>query len=238
MNIAIIGYGKMGKVIEGIALDRGHQVVLKINSKNVSEFTFDNMRKVDVAIEFTNPELAVSNIKVCLESNTPVVVGTTGWYNEFDEVREAVLDNDGSLLYATNCSIGVNLFFKLNKYLAKLMDKHAEYDVSMEETHHTQKLDAPSGTAITLAEGILENVSKKDAWVLGDVHAKNQLSVVAHREESVPGTHEIKYSSIIDDIEIKHTAHNRDGFALGAVVAAEYIFNKKGIFTMEDVLFN
>ena len=238
MNIAIIGYGKMGKEIEQIAIERGHKVVLKINSQNVVDFNFDNLKKVDAAIEFTNPDLAVNNINVCLSSNTPVVVGTTGWYDKFDDIRESVIENDGSLLYATNCSIGVNLFFKLNKYLAKLMNNHGEYQVSMNEIHHTQKLDAPSGTAITLGEGIVENIESKDLWVKGEAKAKNQLSITSERIDSVPGTHEVKYSSEIDDIEIKHTAHNRKGFALGAVVAAEYIANKKGIFTMEDVLFN
>jgi len=238
MKIAIIGYGKMGKEIEQIAIERGHKVTLKINSQNVSDFTFDNLKNVDVAIEFTTPELAVNNINVCLTSNTPIVVGTTGWYDRFDEVREIVAENDGSMLYATNCSIGVNLFFKLNKYLAKIMDKHNEYNVSMNEIHHTQKLDAPSGTAITLGEGIVENILAKDTWVKGEAKVKNQLGITSERIDDVPGTHEIRYSSKIDDIEIKHTAHNRKGFALGAVVAAEYIANKKGIFTMEDVLFN
>lgn len=237
MRIAIIGYGKMGKEIEHVALERGHQVTLKISSQNTHDFNFDNLKNVDVAIEFTNPELAVNNITVCVDSNTPIVVGTTGWYDKFDEVREIVAQNDGSLLYATNCSIGVNLFFKLNKYLAEMMNNQPAYDVHLEETHHTQKLDAPSGTAITLAEGILKKILKKDAWVLGEAHSKNQLSVIAHRKENVPGTHIINYSSEIDNIEIKHTAHNRRGFAMGAVVAAEYINNKKGIFTMEDVLF-
>lgn len=238
MNIAIIGYGKMGKEIEQIALERGHQVVLKITSSNVKEYNFDNLKKVDAAIEFTSPDFAVNNINICLSSNTPIVVGTTGWYDRFDEVKESVAENEGSLLYATNCSVGVNLFFRLNKYLAKVMDNHKEYDVKMEETHHTQKLDAPSGTAITLAEGIIANHEGKDVWVLGDSHSKNQLGVKAHRIENVPGTHVVNYSSEIDDIEIKHTAHNRKGFALGAVLAAEYISDKKGIFTMEDVLFN
>lgn len=238
MKIAIIGYGKMGKEIEKIASERGHSVALKISSENVTDFNFDNLKEVDVAIEFTNPDLAVNNINVCLASNTPIVVGTTGWYSDFDEVRNNVVQNDGSLLHATNCSIGVNLFFKLNKSLAKMMDKHNEYDVKMEETHHTQKLDAPSGTAITLAEGIVDNSDSKDLWVKGDAHASNQLSVVSHRIENVPGTHQINYTSEIDDIEIKHTAHNRKGFAMGAVIAAEYIVDKKGIFTMEDVLFN
>lgn len=238
MNIAIIGYGKMGKEIEQIAMQRGHQVTLKINSQNVSDFNFDNLREVDAAIEFTNPELAVNNINVCLSANTPIVVGTTGWYDKFEEVRDNVVQNDGSLLHATNCSIGVNLFFKLNKYLANIMNAHKEYDVSMEEIHHTQKLDTPSGTAITLGEGVIEKLEQKDLWVKGDAKTKNQLGIVSHRVDSVPGTHQVTYSSEIDDIEIKHTAHNRKGFALGAVVAAEYIYDKKGIFTMEDVLFN
>ncbi len=237
MNIAIIGYGKMGKEIEKVALERGHKVVLKISSQNTTDFTFDNLKQVDAAIEFTNPDLAVNNIKVCLESNTPVVIGTTGWYDQFDEVRGSLADNDGTLLYATNCSIGVNLFFKLNKQLAQIMNKHNEYDVEMEETHHTQKLDAPSGTAITLAEGVINNTNK-DLWVKGDAHADNQLGIISHRVENVPGTHIVNYTSAIDDIEIKHTAHNRKGFAMGAVIAAEYIADKKGIFTMEDVLFN
>ena len=238
MNIAIIGYGKMGKVIEQIAIERGHKVVLKINSKNVNDFNFDNLKSVDAAIEFTNPELAVNNINVCLNSDTPIVVGTTGWYDKFDEVRNTVVDTEGCLLHATNCSIGVNLFFKLNKYLAEIMNKHTDYGVTMNEIHHTQKLDAPSGTAITLAEGIVEKMTTKDLWVKGEAKANNQVGITSERIDSVPGTHEIKYSSEIDDIEIKHTAHNRKGFALGAVVAAEYIANKKGIFTMEDVLFN
>jgi 4-hydroxy-tetrahydrodipicolinate reductase len=238
MNIAIIGYGKMGKEIERIAIERGHQVTLKINSQNASEFTFDNLKTVDAAIEFTNPDLAVNNINTCIAADVPVVVGTTGWYESFNEVRENVIQNEGSLLYATNCSIGVNLFFKLNKYLAKLMNNHNDYDVKMEEIHHTEKLDAPSGTAISLAEGVIDNLLKKDVWVKGDSHSKNQLGINSKRIDNVPGTHEVTYTSEIDDIEIKHTAHNRQGFALGAVVAAEYISDKKGIFTMEDVLFN
>ena len=228
----------MGKELERVAIERGHEITLKISSENTHEFNFDNLKKVDVAIEFTSPELAVNNINVCLASNTPVVVGTTGWYANFDEVRKNVVKNDGTLLYATNCSIGVNLFLKLNTYLAKMMNKYHEYDVRIEETHHTQKIDAPSGTAITLAEGIVENIDEKDVWVKGETAHKNQLAVLSHRIENVPGTHEVKYTSAIDDIEIKHTAHNRKGFAMGAIIAAEYIKDKKGIFTMEDVLFN
>lgn len=238
MNIAIIGYGKMGKEIEKVALERGHTVSLKISSKNTTDLNFENLQAIDVAIEFTNPDLAVNNINECLTANTPVVIGTTGWYNDFESIKSNVIKNNGSLLYATNCSIGVNLFFQLNKQLAEIMNKHNEYKVSMSETHHTQKLDSPSGTAITLAEGILENNDKLDAWTEDNIQALNKLPITAHRIENVPGTHQVNYSSEIDDIEIKHTAHNRKGFAMGAVIAAEFIKDKKGIFTMEDVLFN
>ena len=238
MNIAIIGYGKMGKEIEKVALERGHTVSLKIASKNTADLNPQNLAIVDVAIEFTSPALAVNNIKQCLLGNTPVVVGTTGWYDQFEDVKSNLSKHKGTLLYATNCSIGVNLFFKLNKQLAKIMNKHKEYQVSMDETHHTQKLDSPSGTAITLAEGILENSEKLDAWTEENNQAPNELLINAHRIENVPGTHKVNYESEIDGIEIKHTAHNRKGFAMGAVIAAEYIKDKKGIFTMEDVLFD
>jgi 4-hydroxy-tetrahydrodipicolinate reductase len=237
MNIAIIGYGKMGKEIEKVALERGHKIVLKISSKNRHDFISDNLKTADVAIEFTSPEMAVKNINTCIKSKTPIVVGTTGWYSKLEEVRTHVLENEGSLLYATNCSIGVNLFFKLNKQLAKLMNSHSDYAIEMEETHHTEKQDAPSGTAITLAEGVIENTAK-EIWVKGNAQGKRDLGIVSYRTENVPGTHVVNYTSEIDAIEIKHTAHNRKGFALGAVIAAEYIANKKGIFTMEDVLFN
>lgn len=238
MNIAIIGYGKMGKEIEKIALERGHTVSLKISSKNTNDLNPDNLKPVDVAIEFTSPKLAAQNINQCIAGNTPVVVGTTGWYDKFESIKSDINKNNGSLLYATNCSIGVNLFFKLNKQLAEIMNKHNDYKVSLDETHHTEKLDSPSGTAITLAEGIIENKDKLNSWIEDSQHTENQLPITAHRIENVPGTHHIKYASEIDDIEIKHTAHNRKGFAMGAVIAAEYIKDKKGIFTMEDVLFN
>lgn len=237
MNIAIIGYGKMGKAIEEIAIERGHEVTLKITSKNVTDFNFDNLKKVDVAIEFTNPELALNNINVCLDSNTPVVVGTTGWYADFDAVKSKVEEENGSLLHATNCSIGVNIFFKVNEMLAKMMNKQPGYKVEVEEIHHKQKLDAPSGTAITIAEGIINNLDIKNDWVNDFAQKENELSIISKREENVPGTHQVNYVSAIDEIEIKHTAHSRKGFAMGAVVAAEYIHNKKGIFTMNDVLF-
>ena len=173
-----------------------------------------------------------------MESDTPVVVGTTGWYNNFEEIKSSVMEKNGSLLYATNCSLGVNIFFKVNEVLAKMMNKQSGYNVKIEETHHIHKVDAPSGTAITLAEGIIKNSDKKDNWINTESSDENQLSVISRRIDNVPGTHQIAYSSEIDDIEIKHTAHNRKGFALGAVIAAEYIQNKKGIFTMNDVLFN
>lgn len=238
MNIAIIGYGKMGKEIESIALQRGHSIGLKINSTNINDLNAVNLKEIDVAIEFTTPNNVINNIKTCFQNNIPVVVGTTGWYNKFDEIKKECINNKQTLLYATNCSIGVNLFFKLNQQLAQMMNKYDDYEVSIDEIHHTQKLDSPSGTAITLAEGVIDNINKKTCWVEGDAKKDNELRIDAYREENVPGTHIIKYKSEIDTIAIKHEAHNRKGFAKGAVVAAEYIKDKKGIFTMNDVLFN
>ena len=238
MKIAIIGYGKMGKEIEKIALERGHTVPLKISSKNLNDFSKENLENCDVAIDFTTPDLAVGNIYKCFDANLPIVVGTTGWYTRFDEVVEKCGIENQTLLHATNCSLGVNLFFELNKQLAKLMSTQNDYNVKIEEIHHTQKLDAPSGTAITLAEGLIENYPQKKSWKCDEKVNENELLINAFREENVPGTHAIKYSSEIDEIEIKHTAHNRKGFAKGAVIAAEYIANKKGVFTMNDVLFN
>lgn len=237
MNIAIIGYGKMGQVIERIALERGHQVTLKITVDNAADLNPENLKEVDVAIEFTTPENAVKSISICLENNVPIVVGTTGWYHQFDAVKQKCSQHQGTLLYATNCSVGVNLFFKLNEQLAKLMNNHPDYEVKMDEVHHTQKLDIPSGTAITLAEGIITNLDAKTKWGIQPSADKSELFIEAHRIENVPGTHQVTYSSAIDDIEIKHTAHNREGFAQGAVIAAEFIHNKKGIYTMQDVLF-
>jgi 4-hydroxy-tetrahydrodipicolinate reductase len=238
MNIAIIGYGKMGEEIEKIALERGHHVPLKINSSNLSALNAENLETIDAAIEFTSPDSAVKNIVTCFDLQVPIVVGTTGWYNSFDEVKQECEAKNATLLHATNCSLGVNIFFKINEELAKLMNKQSNYNVQLEETHHTQKLDAPSGTAITLAKGVLDNLERKSSWKNDTTEIKEELSILSHRIENVPGTHTINYTSEIDDIEIKHTAHNRKGFALGAVVAAEYIHDKKGIFTMNDVLFN
>lgn len=238
MNIGIIGYGKMGKEIEQIAIERGHKVALKIGSANLDELNNESLRTIDVAIEFTNPENAIKNMELCFDSKVPVVVGTTGWYDSFDAVKQYCEHANGTLLYATNCSIGVHIFFKLNERLAQLMRKQSDYSVKIEETHHTQKLDAPSGTAITLAEGVLSNHELKNKWINNLSEESDELSILSHRVENVPGTHVINYQSTIDEIEITHTAHNRKGFALGAVVAAEYIHNKKGIFTMSDVLFD
>lgn len=240
MKIAIIGYGKMGIAIEKVAIERGHDVLLKINLENITDFTVENLKKCDVAIEFTDPSSAIGNINKCFEANLPVVVGTTGWYSRFEEIKSKCLATNNTLLHATNYSLGVNLFFELNKKLAQLMNNYPSYSVKMEEIHHTEKKDAPSGTAITLAEGIIENLDRKSTWVnhpSADGN-ENELSIISKRVNDVPGTHEIFYQSAEDDITITHTAYNRNGFALGAVIGAEYIYNKKGIFTMKDVLFN
>lgn len=236
MNIALIGYGKMGKAIEAIALERGHNVVLKIDLDNTHEFTKENLSKADVAIEFTGPHTAFDNIVKLLEFGVPVVSGSTGWLDKADEAKKICADNNGALLYASNFSIGVNLFFELNKKLAALMHPHKEYSVNLEEIHHTAKIDAPSGTAITLAEQIMDVYTEKTEWV-NDVQPQDgQLLITSKREDPAPGTHTIFYKSEIDDIAITHTAHSRKGFALGAVLAAEYIKDKKGVLTMKQVL--
>lgn len=237
MKIALIGYGKMGKAIEEIALAKGHEIVLKISSTNIKEFTKENIQKADTAIEFSNPENAPDNICRCIEAGVPVVSGSTGWLKDWDNVAAFIEQNNGGFLYASNFSVGVNLFFELNKYLAKLMVPYNEYDVSLEEIHHTQKKDAPSGTAITLAQQVLQQIKSKKSWVNSPSNHKNDLVILSKRTDPAPGTHIVKYTSEIDDIEIVHTAHNRKGFASGAVLAAEFIKDKKGIFTMQDVLF-
>ena len=236
MKIALIGYGKMGKAIEIIALQKGHEIVLKIDVDNAHELTKDFLTGADVAIEFTGPSSAVENIKKCIDAGTPVVSGSTGWLDRWNEVDKYCTQNNGSLLYASNYSIGVNLFFELNKYLAKLMEPYGDYDVQMEEVHHTQKKDAPSGTAITLAEQVLEFVGRKKSWVNRHTGTADELQIISERIDPAPGTHKIKYTSAIDDIEIIHTAHNRVGFAGGAVLAAEFLAGKKGIYSMKDVL--
>lgn len=236
MRIALIGYGKMGKVIEEIAVAKGHEIVLKIDIQNADEFTKENMSKADVAIEFTGPHSAVENVLKCLEFGTPVVCGSTGWLQNWDKVKEACEKNNGTLIYASNYSIGVNLFFELNSYLAKLMRKYSDYNVFLTEIHHTQKKDAPSGTAITLAEQVLQHITTKNKWVNEKTENPNELAIISERIDPAPGTHMIKYESEIDDIEIIHTAHNRKGFGGGAVLAAEFASTRKGIFTMKDVL--
>jgi 4-hydroxy-tetrahydrodipicolinate reductase len=236
MKIALIGYGKMGKTIESIALERGHTVDLKIDIETLGDFSTANLQQCDVAIEFTGPHSAKENILKCLEAGIPVVSGSTGWLADWAEVENCCKEKNGSFLYASNFSVGVNIFFELNKKLAQLMKGHSDYSVSMEEIHHTQKKDAPSGTAITLAEQIMQEIPDKKKWVNSETTNPEELSIISKREDPAPGTHSIKYSSVIDDIEIIHTAHSRHGFALGAVLAAEYIYNKKGIFNMKDVL--
>ena len=237
MKIALIGYGKMGKAIESIALERGHTVVLKIDIDNAHEFTAENIAKADVAIEFTSPHSAVANLKKCFDFGVPVVCGSTGWLEHWDEIKNYCTEKNGTLIYASNYSIGVNLFFEVNKHLAALMNDYPEYEVSLKEIHHTQKKDAPSGTAITIAEQVLERIKRKSGWINQEQPGKaDELLIVSERTDPAPGTHFVKYSSGIDDIEIIHTAHNRIGFAGGAVKAAEFTAGKKGIFGMKEVL--
>jgi 4-hydroxy-tetrahydrodipicolinate reductase len=242
MKLALLGYGKMGQIIERFALERGHEVVLKISADNLQDFTVDNLANADVAIDFSAPDAAVDNIYKCFEANVPIVVGTTGWYGNLQEIKNDCLSSNNTLLYGSNFSIGVNLFFHLNTVLAKLMNNYPAYEVQVEEIHHTQKLDAPSGTAMTIAEDIIEELDRKSEWLnevvgtpIPDVIKNEQLLIESHRIENVPGTHTVVYSSEVDDIEIKHTAHSRAGFALGALVAAEWLQNKQGFYNVADV---
>jgi 4-hydroxy-tetrahydrodipicolinate reductase len=242
MNIALIGYGKMGQIIERFAIERGHEIVLKIGSQNLNELTVSNLKKADVAIDFSLPDAAIKNIYTCFEANVPLVVGTTGWYGQLQEIKNECLLNNNTLLYGSNFSIGVNLFFHINEVLAKIMNNYPAYDVQVEEIHHTQKLDSPSGTAMTIAEEIISRLDRKGEWVNelnGSVSAEvlkpEQLLIASERIENIPGTHTVVYSSEVDEIEIKHTAHNRAGFALGAVVAAEWLENKQGFFNISDI---
>jgi 4-hydroxy-tetrahydrodipicolinate reductase len=236
MKIALIGYGKMGQAIEEIALRRGHEIVLRVSIENLEDKTIGNIRRADVAIEFTGPESAYDNIMLCMQAGVPVVCGSTGWLDRYEEVRRFCLSEDKTFLYASNFSIGVNIFFELNKYLAALMAPYPAYDVSMTEIHHTQKKDAPSGTAITLAEQVLEKIPGKKGWVNHISDNLGELEIISERMDPAPGTHQIRYRSAVDTIEIEHTAHNRQGFATGAVMAAEFIHQKKGVFSMNDVL--
>lgn len=245
MNIALLGYGKMGKIIEKIAIDRKHNIVLKIDHDNQHELTAENLKKADAVIEFTTPASVLNNVQYCFDAGVPIVVGTTGWYEHLEQVKQNCIDSGSTLLYGSNFSVGVNIFFHVNRKLAKLMNDYAYYDVQVEEIHHTQKLDSPSGTAITIAEGIIDNLDRKKEWVnvlttegndADESSLKNeQVLIESFRIDSVPGTHTVIYDSEVDTIEFKHTAHNRNGFALGAVLAAEWVHNKKGFFSVEEM---
>ena len=230
MKIALLGYGKMGQVIERIAIERGHEIILKKDENN----TFEGLSNADVAIDFSIPTAAVTNISSCFNSNVPVISGTTGWLEHYDEMVELCKTTKGAFISSSNFSLGVNIFFEINEYLAKVMSKFDSYSVAMEEIDHTQKLDAPSGTAISLAKGVIANSSYTN-WTL-ETPDSDQIHIEAKRIGAIPGTHTVNYNSAVDAIEIKHTAHNRDGFALGAVIAAEWLIGKQGVYTMKDVL--
>ena len=231
MKIALLGYGRMGKTIEKIAIERGHDIVLKVD-ENTHDY---DIKEADIAIDFSIPTVAFNNITNCFRNGVPVVSGTTGWLERFEEAKEICSKNNGGFIYASNFSLGVNIFFELNENLAKMMKNLSQYNISMEEIHHTKKLDAPSGTAITLAEDIIKHTSK-NKWTVDVTSSNDELPIVAKRIPDIPGTHAIEYKSEVDTIDIKHTAHNRQGFALGAVIASEWLLYKKGIFTMKDVL--
>ncbi|OYD41629.1 4-hydroxy-tetrahydrodipicolinate reductase [Sphingobacterium cellulitidis] len=242
MKIVLLGYGKMGQLIERFAMKRGHEVVLIIDERNRNSITPEDLEDADMAIDFSTPHAALENISLCFESNLPLVVGTTGWYEHLDEVKDTCLEADQSFLYGSNFSIGVNIFFHINKMLAKAINPYKQYDVQVEEIHHIHKLDAPSGTAITIAEGILENNDEKKTWVnsvegSGEevIPKANELLIESLRIEEVPGTHTVLYSSEVDQIELKHTAHSREGFALGAVIAAEWLLGKKGFYQVTEM---
>lgn len=235
MKIALIGYGKMGKEIEQILIARGHTIPLIIDLNNTNDLDAAHLQKVDVAIEFTTPSTAYGNVVKCLEAGVPVVCGTTAWLDKLPEVKQLCKEKNGAFFYASNYSIGVNIFFEINRRLAQLMNRFGEYDVTIEETHHTQKKDAPSGTAVTLAEGVLENLDRKQKWVCGTTTVPEELEVVAIRRSVVPGTHTVTYESDVDALSITHMAKSRRGFALGAVLAAEFLHGKTGIFSMKDL---
>lgn len=236
MNIALIGYGKMGHEIEKIAVSRGHNIVSVIDVNNPDDFGSPAFKSADVAIEFSTPDSAIDNYRKCFAAQVPVVAGTTGWLEHMDEVKKACSEGGQTFFYASNYSLGVNIFFVLNKYLARIMNNYPDYDVKMEEIHHIHKLDAPSGTAITLAEGVIENISRKERWNLEVEEKQSDLAIHCIREGEVPGIHEIIYESDADIISIKHDAKSRKGFALGAVVAAEFTKGKKGFLGMNDML--
>ena len=237
MKIALLGYGKMGHAIEEIAVQRGHDVVCKVGIENLEDRTPENIKKADVVIEFSSPDSAYENVMLCLENGVPVVCGSTGWLDKYEQVKKYCSDHGGGLIYASNFSVGVNIFFALNRKLAELMAPHKEYEVELKEIHHTQKLDAPSGTAITLAEQVLKQVERKKKWVNNPSDNESDLVIISERTDPAPGTHIVSYHSDIDDICITHTAHNRKGFATGAVLAAEFLGRKRtGVYSMRDVL--
>ncbi|ASZ11660.1 4-hydroxy-tetrahydrodipicolinate reductase [Chitinophaga pendula] len=236
MKIALIGYGKMGKAIEAIALANGHEIIHRIDLNSTHLLEKEHLQHADVAIEFTSPETAFHNIQKCFAANVPVVCGTTGWLDKLSTITDHCREQQQAFLYASNFSIGVNIFFEVNKKLAALMAGQPQYNVNLEEIHHTQKKDAPSGTAITLAEQILEQVTRKEKWVNAESPQEQDLVILSKRIDPAPGTHTITYTSAIDDISITHTAHSREGFAAGAVAAATWIIGKTGVFTMKDVL--
>lgn len=242
MKIALIGYGKMGRTIEKYALERGHEIALIIDEDNRDDISIEDLKSVDIAIDFSTPNSILANIQQCFDADLPLVVGTTGWYDEIESIKEKCLAGNHALLYGSNFSVGVNIFFHVNKVLAAAMRPHLQYEVQVEEIHHTAKLDAPSGTAITIAEGILENSDQKTDWVnyIAEeekevIPKSNQLLIESHRIEDVPGTHTVLYSSEVDQIEFKHTAHSRAGFALGALMAAEWLHTKKGFFNVTEM---
>ena len=236
MRLLILGYGKMGKAIEEIAEDRGHSIVHKININNTQALKFIDSSEIDVAIEFSQPDAAFENVSYCLNHNIPVVSGTTGWLDKKDEIDELCSNNNGAFFYASNFSLGVNLFYKLNEILAQMMGQQPSYKAELTEIHHTEKLDSPSGTAITLAEGLIKNITSKTEWLNEPSEEENVISIISKREPNVPGTHITKYFSDVDEIEIKHTANSRTGFALGAVLVAEWILDKKGVLSMKDFM--
>ena len=236
MKVGFLGYGKMGKAIEALAAQAGHETVLRIDAQSAGSRTPENLRACDVVFEFSRPEIAYEHLRLALESGVPVVSGTTGWLDRFEEIRRLCKDRGGSLFYASNFSIGVNLFFAVNRYLARLMNDHASYEVSIREIHHVHKLDAPSGTAITLADILIGELDRKRSWVVGEAGAPEELAIDADRVGEVPGTHEVVYHSPVDTLTLRHDAHTREGFARGALLAAEWLIGRKGVFGMEDML--
>ncbi len=242
MKLAILGYGKMGRIIEQFAIERGHEIVLKVNADNLADLSIANLKNAEVAIDFSTPESVLRNIGICFDAGVAIVVGTTGWYGRLQEIKNQCLEGNNTLLYGSNFSIGVNVFLHVNKILAQMMNKYGQYEVQVEEIHHTEKLDSPSGTAMSIAEGILERLDRKNEWVnelVGSdtelITKPDQLLIESHRIKEVPGTHTVIYSSEVDEIEFKHKAHSRAGFALGAVMAAEWLHDKTGFFNITDM---